>query len=78
MSVSPDIWSQLFTLPPSERFLLAQRLLDSIDDAEAAKFGDQFMAEMRERREEMRRGEAIEPDWRVALSEIESSLSRPS
>lgn len=78
MSVSADIWSQLFTLPPSERFSLAQRLLDSIDDAEAAEFDNQFLTEVRQRREDMLRGEAIEPDWRAALSEIESSLSQPS
>lgn len=78
MSVSADIWSQLFTLPPGERFSLAQKLLDSIDDAEAEQVDEQFLAEMRHRREDMLRGGSTEPDWRAALAEIERSLTEPS
>jgi hypothetical protein len=70
MSVSADIWSQLFTLPAGERFSLAQKLLDSIDDAEAEQVDEQFLAEVRRRREDMLRGAAIEPDWRAALAKI--------
>jgi putative addiction module component (TIGR02574 family) len=78
MSVSADIWSQLFTLPAGERFSLAQKLLDSIDDAEAEQVDEEFLAEIRRRREEMLKGDSIEPDWRAALNEIERSLTQPS
>lgn len=78
MSVSSDILSQLFTLPPSDRYSLAQQLLDSINDSEAAGFNDQFLTELRQRREELLRGDQIVPDWRVALGEIEQSLAQPS
>lgn len=78
MSISADIWSQLLALPPSERFSLAQKLLDSIDDVEAGKFDEHFIADVRQRREEMLHGESIELDWRSALSQIESTLNSPS
>jgi putative addiction module component (TIGR02574 family) len=76
MSLSSDIMSHLFALPPGERFSLAQQLLDSIDIAEAERCDEQFGAELKRRREEMLRGENILPDWRAALSEIEQSFSK--
>jgi hypothetical protein len=76
MAVSSDILNHLFSLPPGERFSLAQQLLDSINDSEAARFDEQLGAELRQRREEMLRGEQLVPDWRAALSEIEQSLSK--
>jgi putative addiction module component (TIGR02574 family) len=78
MSVSSDILSHLFTLPPSERYSLAQQLLDSIDDSEAAKFDAQFLDELQRRREEMLRGDQVVPNWRDSLGEIERSLTQPS
>jgi putative addiction module component (TIGR02574 family) len=75
MSIPSDILNQLFSLPADDRYLLAQRLLDSINDTEAVQFDEAFVAELRRRREEMLRGEAIVADWHVALSEIDQSLS---
>lgn len=76
MAVSPDIISQLLSLAPSERFTLAQRLLDSIDDCEAARSDEELLAELRRRRDDMLRGEQAISDWRSSLSGIEASLSR--
>jgi len=77
VSISSDILSHLFTLPPSERYSLAQQLLDSIDDTEAAGVDAQFLTELRQRRDEMLRGDHIVPNWRDALVEIEQSLTQP-
>jgi hypothetical protein len=76
--MSSDFLSHLFTLPASERYSLAQQLLDSISDSEAAGFDDQFLIELLRRREELLRGDQIVPDWRVALAEIDRSLAQPS
>jgi len=76
--VPSDILSHLFTLPASERYSLAQQLLDSINDSGAAGFDDQFSTELQRRREELLRGDQIVPDWRVALAEIDRSLAQPS
>jgi putative addiction module component (TIGR02574 family) len=78
MNVPSDIVNQVLSLPARERFELAQQLLDSIDDAASAKFDEELVAELQRRREEMLRGEAIVPDWRAALLEIEESLSTES
>ncbi len=78
MSMTSEILSQLFKLPPLERFSVAQQLLDSIDDSEAAGFDDQFIVELRQRRAEMLRGDQIVPDWRLALVEIEQHLAQPN
>jgi putative addiction module component (TIGR02574 family) len=65
MSISSDLTSQVFSLPPAERYVLAQQLLDSIDDEAAAEFDAEFVAELKRRREELIRGdEAV--DWRIA------------
>ena len=78
MSISPDVMNQVFSLPADERYLLAQQLLDSIDDSTVSKFDEEFVAELDRRHEEMMRGERIVKDWRQALSEIEASLSGSS
>ena len=78
MSLPSEIISQVFSLPASERYKLAQQLLDSIDGAATARFDDDFVAELRRRREEMLRGEETVADWRTALSAIETSLSTES
>jgi hypothetical protein len=75
MSLSSDVMNHLFSLPPGERYFLAQQLLDSIDDTEAAKCDEQFIAEIKRRREEMLSGEGLVSDWRAALAEIEKSLA---
>jgi hypothetical protein len=76
MSLSSDVMNHLLSLPPVERYFLAQQLLDSIDDTEAAKCDEQIIAEIKQRREEMLRGESLVPDWRAALNEIEQSLAK--
>lgn len=76
MAVSSDILNGLFSLPPGDRFILAQQLLDSIPESEAAKCDEEFEMELKRRREEMLRGEEIVPDWRAALSEIEGAFSK--
>jgi Putative addiction module component len=76
MAVSSDVMNHLFSLPPGERFVLAQQLLDSINDVEAARYDEQFSAELKQRREDMIRGEEIVPDWRAAISEIEQSFCK--
>lgn len=78
MSVTSEILNHLLQLPPQERYSVAQQLLDSINDTEAAGFDDQFMTELRQRREEMLRGDQVVSDWRRALGEIEQSLAQPS
>jgi hypothetical protein len=67
--------NHLFSLPPGERFILAQQLLDSIDASEASKCEERLEMELKRRREEMIRGEQIAPDWRAALLEIERAIS---
>ena len=78
MSLPLDIISQVFSLPASERYKLAQQLLDSIDDASTERFDADFVAELGRRREEMLRGEETVTDWQAALSAIESSLPTES
>jgi putative addiction module component (TIGR02574 family) len=78
MSISNDIVSQVFSLPPDERYVLAQKLLDSVNDEEAVQFDAQFVAELKRRREELLGGIEGVDDWRVALSDIENSLSSGS
>jgi len=68
--------SQLFSLPAGERYLLAQQLLDSIEDRESERVDGQILSDLLQRRDEMLRGEQIVVDWRIALGEIENSLSK--
>jgi putative addiction module component (TIGR02574 family) len=75
MELSPDFMNQVFSLPASERYELAQQLLDSIDEGAAAELDREFLDELRRRRDQMLRGEEIVSDWRGALSSIEGSLS---
>ena len=71
MIISSDLASQVFSLPPDQCYVLAQQLLDSIDDDAAAEFDAEFIAELNRRREELLRGvEGV--DWRTALYEIEN------
>lgn len=74
MQLSSNLVHQVFSLPVNERYELAQQLLDSIDDAAAARLDEEFVAELQRRREEMLRGEETAADWRLALSEIETFL----
>jgi putative addiction module component (TIGR02574 family) len=76
MHISDEIVSQVFALPPDQRYALAQQLLDSIDEAAAAEFDSRFVAELNRRREEMLRGDETISDWQEALSAIERSLSQ--
>ncbi len=76
MSMPSDLMSHLFSLPPVERYSLAHQLLDSIDDTASSEIDNQFLAELRRRREEMLQGREITVDWRGALTDIESSLSK--
>jgi putative addiction module component (TIGR02574 family) len=75
MTISNELVSQVFALPPDQRYALAQQLLDSIDDEEASQFDAQFVAELNRRREELLRGVEQPVDWRTALSEIERAFS---
>jgi putative addiction module component (TIGR02574 family) len=74
VQLSSNLVHQVFSLPVNERYELAQQLLDSIDDAAAARLDEEFVAELQRRREEMLRGEETAADWRLALSEIETFL----
>lgn len=74
VELSPDFVQQVFALPATQRFELAQQLLDSIDDDAAAALDEEFLSEIRRRREEMLRGEQTISDWRAALSRIERDL----
>ena len=76
MELSPQIISQVFSLPPHERYELAHQLLDSIDDKAAADLDQAFVAELQRRRNEMVRGEEIAADWRSALLAIETPYPR--
>ena len=77
MAISNDLASQVFSLPPAQRYVLAQQLLDSIDDQAAAEFDAEFIAELNRRRAELLRGDEG-CDWRIAFSEIENSFSTGS
>ena len=74
MELSPDLVHLVFSLPAHERYELAHQLLDSIDDKMAVSLDQEFLNELRLRRDEMLRGEEMVADWRAALSRIESSL----
>jgi putative addiction module component (TIGR02574 family) len=76
MNLPADIMSQVFALPADQRYELAQRLLESIDDPASVEFDEPVLAELLRRREEMLRGEQIVPDWRALLTSIESSLDK--
>jgi putative addiction module component (TIGR02574 family) len=56
MSFSNEFVNQALSIPATERFTLAQRLLDSIDDKESAHLDAEFLAELKRRRDEMIRG----------------------
>jgi hypothetical protein len=74
MELSQDLIHQVFALPAHDRYELAHQLLDSIDDNSATNLDREFLTELRQRREEMLRGEGMVTDWRVALSAIEGEL----
>jgi hypothetical protein len=74
MELSPELVQQVLSLPPNKHFALAYQLLDSIDDRAAADLDEEFLAELRRRREEMLRGEETVTDWRAALSAIDNRL----
>jgi hypothetical protein len=74
MDLSPEITNQVFSLPPGERFALAQQLLDSIDESALHRMDSELIAELQQRRDEMMRGEDLVTDWRNALDAIEGSL----
>lgn len=76
MSITSEMMSEVLSLPARERYELAQRLLDSVDDSAADELDEQFIAELKRRREEMMRGEETVSDWRGSLSAIEASLSK--
>lgn len=76
MSLSHEITNQVFSLPAPERFALAQQLLDSIDEKEAARLDAAFIGELKRRREEMLQGAEIVADWRQGLSEIDESFGK--
>lgn len=76
MTLPSAVASQAFSLPATERFALAQQLLDSIDEAEAARLDNEFVAELARRRQEMLSGQEIVADWRAALAGIEASLDK--
>jgi putative addiction module component (TIGR02574 family) len=69
MSITNDLFNQVFSLPPDERYVLAQQLLDSVNDEEAVQIDAQFVAELKRRREELLGGVEGVDDWRVALAE---------
>jgi len=71
MTLSSTVVSQVFSLPIAEPFALTQQLLDSIDETEAARLDDEFVAELKRRRQEMLRGQEIVADWRESLTSIE-------
>ena len=73
LSISPETLSQVFALPANERYELAQHLLDTIDETSAAQFDEQFIADLRERRDQMLGGEESVADWRAAFSKIEAA-----
>lgn len=75
MELSPDIIGQVFALSPHDRYVLANRLLDSIDTASADDLDSSFIEDLLQRREEMLRGNEIVADWRESLSAIENGLS---
>jgi putative addiction module component (TIGR02574 family) len=75
MELSPDLIHQVFTLPAQDRYELAHQLLDSIDEKSAANLDEAFIAELRQRRDDMLRGDEIVEDWRASLSAIENCLS---
>jgi hypothetical protein len=72
MELPPELIHEVFSLSPENRYELAHRLLDSIDDAAAAEFDESVIAELHERRTEMLRGEGIVGDWRSVLASIAS------
>ena len=72
MTLSSAVASQVFSLPATERFAIAQQLLDSIDETEAARLDDEFVAELKRRRQEMLSGQEIAADWREAPTSIET------
>jgi putative addiction module component (TIGR02574 family) len=74
MELSPDLVHQVLSLPVQERYELAHHLLDSIDENAATSLDEEFLAELRRRRDEMLRGEELVSDWRSALSNIDRSL----
>lgn len=74
MDLSSDVIHQVFSLPPLERYVLANRLLDSIDDDAAANLDEAFLVELERRRSDMMRGDKVVEDWRASLSAIESTL----
>jgi putative addiction module component (TIGR02574 family) len=77
MDISDDIVTQVFALPPDQRYVLAQRLLDSIDETAATEFDARFLEELNRRREELLRGDQAVTDWNEALLAIERSLAQP-
>ena len=65
----------LFAMPPRDRLEIARDLLESVrDDEEYWQLDDDFAAEIQRRREEMRRGEQIVPNWRETMDEIRRTL----
>lgn len=74
MSMSDELMSQVFSLPASERFELAQQLLDSIDEADAVQVDEEFIAELDRRHQEMIQGKDVITDWRGELDKISASL----
>ncbi len=74
MELSPEIIGQVLSLPPQDRYELAQHLLDSIDDAAAADLDRSFLDDLKRRREDMLNGNEIVADWRASISKIEENL----
>ncbi len=75
MNIAPELSTQVFSLPAAERYELAQRLLDSVDQNDDAVLHQEFVAELRRRRAEMLSGSETIDDWRAAMEEIKISLS---
>jgi putative addiction module component (TIGR02574 family) len=76
MELSSDLVHQVLSLPVHDRYELAHQLLDSIDEDAAIRLDEQFQMELRQRRDDMLRGEEITTDWRTALAAIERSLPK--
>ena len=77
MAMTPDeIEKEALALPSEARALLADRLVESLDAAEASHLDELWMAEARRRRDEVRQGGVKTIPGPEGLARVRRSLGR--
>jgi putative addiction module component (TIGR02574 family) len=76
MSTVDEILAAAMALPPGDRAELANRLFESVDEANDLQLDEQFEQTLLDRLAAYDRGEVEASDWKDVKARIQASLDR--